>query len=179
MLFQVWFVFLKETPVKWGKMMQNPMFVGRISRLEDAASIFVGMTVFTKGCLQKREAFQTWDMKNPLRISWTSPPKCNSKTPSKSSIFTAPKGEEMDHLPAMVGFQGRFFVAVKLPVKMVGSESLLAMPSRYRNLVPGALPPESTNGWNLKLEVWFQMSFLFISGMFRFYVLFSTMAKQS
>ena len=34
--------------------MQNPAFVGRMSRLEGVASIFVGMTVFKKGVSAKK-----------------------------------------------------------------------------------------------------------------------------
>ena len=93
--------FFKKLQWKWGKMMQNPMFVGRISRLEDVASIFVGMTVFTKRVSAKKGCFPNLRYEKSCEdiLKTPAPPKCNSKTPSKSSLFTAPKRLlEMDHL---------------------------------------------------------------------------------
>lgn len=86
--------------------MQNPMFVGRISRLEDVASIFVGMTVFTKRVSAEKGGIPNLRYEKSFEDILNPPPKCNSKTPSKSSLFTAPKGcWKWIIFPAMVGFQ--------------------------------------------------------------------------
>lgn len=170
--------FLKETPVKVRQNDAKSHVCWKDFSFGKCSIHFCRHDSFQEGGVcKKREAFQTWDMKNPLRISWT-PPRNVTAKPRPKVPFSRPQkvaGNGSSFQPWLAFRNGRI-------------RSLSAMPSRYplqKTWYPVGLlpPPPSRCEWrvHLKLEVWFYVwfaGFHFGDGN-RFYVLFSTMAKQN
>lgn len=78
--------------------MQNPAFVGRMSRLEGVASIFVGMTVFKKGVSAKKWGFPNLRYEKSVK-DILNPPQNVTAKPLQEFPFHGPKRLlEMDHL---------------------------------------------------------------------------------